>query len=79
VADPDKVRLEAALRRIAGLVDEYQSVLDPSCRLMEDSTWVGPAGRRFGDGVHDDRREVRAQLSRAEEEARRALKSLSKP
>lgn len=46
---------------------------------MEDNAWVGPAGTEFGDKVHDDRQEVRAQLAHAEEAARRALKSLSKP
>lgn len=71
--------MQAALQRIAGIVDEYQSTLDASCNLMQDKTWVGPAGEQFGQKVHSDRREFRAQLARAEEEARRALRSLPKP
>jgi hypothetical protein len=76
MADPEKLRLQAALRQIQFLTEEYANVLNPSCHLAEDKTWMGPAGEQFTDQVHDARREVRGQLTQAYEDAKRALDRL---
>lgn len=68
--------LQEALNRIQRLSDEHWRVLDPSCNLMEDDAWLGPAGRKLNGSVHDDRQELRAQLARAVEIARDKLSTL---
>jgi hypothetical protein len=70
--------LRAAVARIQRLSDDYWHALDPTCGAMEDSAWIGPAGRRFGSSVHSDRGELRAQLSRAVHSAQAKLAGLPK-
>lgn len=76
VSDGERRELQDAINRIQRLSDEHWYVLDPSCNLMEDKAWLGPAGSRLNDSTHDDRRELRTQLARAVESARDKLSSL---
>lgn len=79
VGDGARRELQDAVNRIQRLSDEYWYALDPSCNLMEDKAWLGPSGGKLDDALHDDRRELRAQLARAVESARASLASLPRP
>lgn len=72
----ERRELQEALSRIQRLSDEHWRTLDPSCNLLDDDAWLGPAGRKLGTSVHEDRRELRAQLIRAVEGARDKLSAL---
>ncbi|BCB75426.1 hypothetical protein GCM10022251_29460 [Phytohabitans flavus] len=63
----------ATYRRIKALSDEHWHALDATCRAMDNQTWVGPAGRKFGKGVHDHRAELWRQLTSAVNAADRDL------
>ncbi|GAA3445269.1 hypothetical protein [Planomonospora venezuelensis] len=76
MAELDREAMRAVVERIRRLSDEHWWALDPSCRLMEDDAWVGPAGARFGTQVHADQRELRAVLAEAVHSAERKLASL---
>jgi hypothetical protein len=82
VADGDirelSQQLQAAVIRIQRLSDDYWHSLDPSCGAMEDSAWMGPAGRRFGSSVHSDRGELQGELSKAVRSAQEKLAGLPK-
>jgi hypothetical protein len=65
------------VNRIQRLSDEHWRVLDPSCDAMDDEAWVGPAGRQFQQIVHAQRNELRAQLTRAVDDARSVLHNLA--
>jgi hypothetical protein len=71
-------RLQAAVTRIRRLSDDYWHVLDSTCGAMEDGTWMGPAGRRFGSAVHADRGELQGQLAKAVRLAQDELAGLPK-
>ncbi|NRQ35444.1 hypothetical protein HII36_26970 [Nonomuraea sp. NN258] len=71
--DPDRAAAEAALRSIKALSDEHWWTLHPSCTLLEGQAWVGPAGERFGQDVHEDQRGLRALLTSAVEDAERNI------
>jgi hypothetical protein len=58
-------QLRGALARIQQLSDDYWHALDPTCTAMDDSVWMGPAGRRFRAAVQSDRRELQRQLAEA--------------
>ncbi|GGS47917.1 hypothetical protein GCM10010156_03350 [Planobispora rosea] len=75
MTDLDREAMRAAVERIQRLSDEHWWALDPSCRLMENDTWVGPAGSRFGTQVHADQRELRAMLTEAVHSANQKLAS----
>lgn len=62
-----------AVGRIQRLSDEHWRILDPSCDAMDDDAWVGPAGRQFKQIVNAQRVELRAQLTKAVDDARAAL------
>ncbi|WP_049561284.1 hypothetical protein [Nonomuraea sp. SBT364] len=76
MADLDREAMRAAAERIQRLSDEHWWALTPSCRLMEDDAWVGPAGARFGTQIHTDQRELWAMLTEAVHSANRKLASL---
>ncbi|GIH77523.1 hypothetical protein [Planobispora longispora] len=76
MTDLDREAMRAAVERIQRLSDEHWWALDPSCRLMENDAWVGPAGSRFGTRVHADQRELRAMLTEAVHSANQKLASL---
>jgi hypothetical protein len=76
VADLDRAAVRAAAERIQRLSDEHWWTLTPSCRLMENDAWVGPAGGRFDTQVHADQRELWAMLTEAVQSANRKLASL---
>ncbi|MBG0828957.1 hypothetical protein HS041_14375 [Planomonospora sp. ID67723] len=76
MADLDREAMRAVAERIRRLSDEHWWALDPSCRLMENDAWVGPAGSRFGTQVHADQRELRDMLTRAVHSANQKLASL---
>jgi hypothetical protein len=82
VADGDiralALQLQAAAARIQRMSDDYWHVLDSTCGAMDDSAWMGPAGRRFGTAVHADRRELQGQLAKAVRSAQDKLAGLSK-
>jgi len=82
VADGDirelTLQLQAAVARIQRLSDDYWHVLDSTCGAMDDSAWMGPAGRRFGNAVHSDRGELQGQLSKAVRSAQDKLAGLPK-
>jgi hypothetical protein len=65
------------VNRIQRLSDDHWRVLDPSCDAMDDDAWVGPAGRQFKQVVHAQRNELRAQLTRAVDDARSVLPHLA--
>lgn len=71
-------RLQSAVIRIQRLSDDYWHVLDWTCGAMEDSAWMGPAGRRFGSAVHADRGELQGQLAKAVRLAQDGLAGLPK-
>ena len=71
-------QLQAAVIRIQRLSDDYWHSLDPTCGAMEDSAWMGPAGRRFGSAVHSDRGELQGELSKAVRSAQEKLAGLPK-
>lgn len=75
MADLDRDALRAAAERIQRLSDEHWWALTPSCRLMENDAWVGPAGSRFGEQVHADQRELQALLRQAVHSANQKLAS----
>lgn len=77
MADLDRAAMRAVVERIQRLSDEHWWALDPSCRLMENDTWVGPAGTLFGTEVHADQRELRDLLAKAVHSARSGPASLS--
>jgi hypothetical protein len=79
MSDGARQELQDAVNRIQRLSDEYWYTLDPSCNLMEGNAWLGPSGRQLGDAIHDDRRELRAQLVRAVDSARDKLASPPQP
>lgn len=68
--------MRAVAERIQRLSDEHWWTLAPSCRLMENDAWVGPAGSRFGSQIHADQRELREMLTQAVQSANRKLASL---
>jgi hypothetical protein len=72
------LRLQAAAARIQRLSDDYWHVLDSTCGAMDDSAWMGPAGRRFGSAVRSDRGELQGQLSKAVSIAQDKLAGLPK-
>jgi hypothetical protein len=72
------LQLQAAVARIQRLSDDYWHVLDSTCGAMDDSVWMGPAGRRFGSAVHADRGELWGQLSKAVRSAQDKLAGLPK-
>ncbi|MBF8188429.1 hypothetical protein ITP53_22405 [Nonomuraea sp. K274] len=72
----DRQAMRAAAERIQRLSDEHWWALDPSCRLMENDTWVGPAGARFDAQVHADQRELWDMLKQAMHSANQRLASL---
>ncbi|MFI7707050.1 hypothetical protein [Nonomuraea sp. NPDC049480] len=76
MADLDRQAMRAVAERIQRLSDEHWWALDPSCRLMENDTWVGPAGGRFDAQVHADQRELRDMLREAVHSANQKLASL---
>ncbi|TMR99043.1 hypothetical protein EJK15_09790 [Nonomuraea basaltis] len=76
MADLDRDAMRAVAQRIQWLSDEHWWALDPSCRLMENDTWVGPTGTRFDAQVHADQRELRDMLRHAVHSANRKLASL---
>jgi hypothetical protein len=82
VADGDiralALQLQAAAVRIQRLSDDYWHVLDSTCGAMDDSAWLGPAGRRFGTAVHSERSELQGQLSKAVRSAQEKLAGLPK-
>lgn len=71
-------QLQAAVTRIQRLSDDYWHSLDPTCGAMEDSAWMGPAGRRFGSAVRSDRGELQGELSKAVRSAQEKLAGLPK-
>jgi hypothetical protein len=77
VADSEYRDALDAVNRIQRLSDDHWRVLDPSCNAMDDDAWVGPAGRQFKQIVHAQRTELRAQLTRAVDDARSALQHLA--
>jgi len=68
--------MRAMAQRIQRLSDEHWWALQPSCRLMENDTWVGPAGARFDSQVHADQQELWALLKQAVQSANQKLASL---
>jgi hypothetical protein len=76
VADLDRMAIQAVAERIQRLSDEYWWALQPSCRLMENDAWVGPAGARFDAQVHADQRELWDMLKQAVHSANQRLASL---
>lgn len=72
------LQLQAAAARIQRLSDDYWHVLDATCGAMDDSAWIGPAGRRFGTAVHSDRGELQGQLAKAARSAQDKLGGLPK-
>lgn len=76
MADLDRDAMRAAAERIQRLSDEHWWALTPSCRLMEDDAWVGPAGARFDSQVHADQRELQEMLRQAVTSANQKLASL---
>ncbi|GGQ00654.1 hypothetical protein [Streptosporangium pseudovulgare] len=76
MASLDREAMQAVVERIQRLSDEHWSVLDPSCRLMENDAWVGPTGSRFGTEIHAAQRELRALLTSAVHSAQTKLASL---
>lgn len=76
MADLDRDAMRAAAERIQRLSDEHWWALTPSCRLMENDAWVGPAGSRFGEQVHADQRELHEMLTQAVQSANQKLASL---
>lgn len=76
LADLDRQAMQAVAERIQRLSDEHWWALQPSCRLMENETWVGPAGSRFGTQIHADQRELWALLKQAINSAHQKLASL---
>ena len=77
VAQLDRQAMQEALTRIQHLSDTLWESLHQTCTLMENNTWVGPAGRRFNDQVHADQQELRTMLRQAVEDAKHRLASLS--
>ncbi|KAB8186265.1 hypothetical protein FH608_046940 [Nonomuraea phyllanthi] len=71
--DPDRAAAQAAVARIQRLSDEHWWTLHQVCLLMRSETWVGPAGRRFGDEVHAAERRLRDLLAEAVTDARQKL------
>jgi hypothetical protein len=69
-------QLHAAMARVQRLSDDYWGTLDLTCRAMDDSAWMGPAGRRFGETVKSDRKEFHAQLSKAVHSVRDRIAAL---
>jgi hypothetical protein len=69
-------KLQAAVARMQQLSDDYWHTLDPTCGAMDDSAWMGPAGRRFGAAVRSDRGELQRELSKAVRSARDELAGL---
>ncbi|MEU8248437.1 hypothetical protein [Nonomuraea sp. NPDC048916] len=76
MANVDREAMRAVAERIQRLSDEHWWALDPSCRLMENDAWVGPAGVRFDTQVHADQRELRDLLTLAVHSASQKLASL---
>lgn len=76
MADLDRQAMQAVAERIQRLSDEHWWTLHPSCRLMENDTWVGPAGSRFGTQIHADQQELWALLKQAIHSAHQKLASL---
>jgi hypothetical protein len=76
LADLDSQAMRAVAVRIQRLSDEHWWALDPSCRLMENSAWVGPTGSRFDAQVHTDQRELRNMLAQAVHSVNQKLASL---
>ncbi|WP_066939641.1 hypothetical protein [Microtetraspora fusca] len=76
MANLDREAMRAAAARIQRLSDEHWSTLAPSCRLMEDGAWVGPAGDRFGVEVRAAQRELQDLLTAAARSAREKLAAL---
>ncbi|WP_433439902.1 hypothetical protein [Nonomuraea sp. CA-141351] len=76
MADLDRQAMRAVAERIQRLSDDHWWALDPSCRLMEASAWVGPTGARFDTQVHADQRELRDMLVQAVDSANQKLASL---
>ncbi|MEV0591104.1 hypothetical protein [Nonomuraea cavernae] len=76
MANVDREAMRAVAERIQRLSDEHWWALDPSCRLMENDTWVGPTGARFDAQVHADQRELRDMLTQALHSAKQQLASL---
>lgn len=72
----ERRELQEALSRIQRLSDEHWHELDPSFNLLEQDAWMGPAARKLSDSIHDDRRALRLQLTRAVESARDKLAAL---
>ncbi|GAA3531664.1 hypothetical protein GCM10022419_008340 [Nonomuraea rosea] len=73
MADLDREAIRAVAQRIQRLSDEHWWALDPSCRLMANDAWVGPAGARFDAQVHAEQRELRDMLRQAVHSAHRRL------
>ena len=71
-------QLQAALTRIQRLSDDYWHSLDSTCGAMDDSAWMGPAGRRFGSTARSDRSELQGELSKAVRSAQEKLAGLPK-
>jgi hypothetical protein len=77
VADHEYRDALDAVNRIQRLSDDHWRMLDPSCNAMDDDAWVGPAGRQFKQIVHAQRNELRAQLTKAVNDARSVLQHLA--
>ena len=75
MTDLDRQAMRAVAERIQRLSDEHWWALDPSCRLMENDSWVGPTGGRFDAQVHADQRELRNMLTKAVHSANQKLAS----
>jgi hypothetical protein len=79
VGDGSRQELQDAVTRIQRLADEYWYALDPMCHLLEERAWLGPEGSRLDSELHDARRELRAQLTKAVQSAQHKISSLPAP